>query len=66
MSDDKPFAAGGDEGETEAVHAPHRDDEPPTGSRAQSAAWLLPLAILVLLMLGFLVAWGFGMLDSGS
>ncbi len=66
MSDDKPFAPGGDEGETEAVNPPHRDDEPPTGSRAAAIAWLVPTVILILLILGFLVAWTIGMLDSGG
>lgn len=62
MSDDKPFAAGGDEGETEAVNAPVGDDAPPTGSKKQPAAWLIALAIMLVLVLGFLVAWGVGVL----
>lgn len=66
MSENRPFAGEGDEGETEAVHAPHRDDDPPTGSRAQPTAWLLVIGVLVVLMLGFLVAWGIGMMDSGG
>jgi hypothetical protein len=66
MDDEKPFAPGGDEGETEAVNPPHQDDAPPTGSRAQPAAWLIGIAVVVLLLLGFLVAWGIGMLDAGT
>jgi len=62
----RKFAAEGGTGETEAVNAPFHDAPPPTGSKAQPAAWLIPLAIVVLLMLGFLVAWGFGMLDTGG
>lgn len=65
MSDDKPFAPGGDNGETEAVHAPHRDDAPPTRSHAQPAAWLVGIGLMMLLVIGFLVAWGVGMLDVG-
>jgi hypothetical protein len=66
MNDEKPFAPGGDDGETEAVNPPHRDDEPPTGSRAQPAAWLIGIAVVVVLFLGLLVAWGIGMLDAGT
>jgi len=66
MTDERPFAPGGDEGETEAVHAPHRDDAPPTGDKKQPAIWLTAIGLMLLLMLGFMVAWGFGMLDSGG
>jgi uncharacterized spore protein YtfJ len=65
MDDEQPFAAGGEEGETEAVNEPHRGGDAPTGSRVQPAAWLLPLGIVLLLLLGFLVGWGFGMRDVG-
>lgn len=65
MSDDRPFAPGGDEGETEAVNAPHRGQEAPTGSRVQPTVWLLALGVVLLLFLGFMVAWGVGMLDVG-
>lgn len=66
MDDKEPFAPGGHDGETEAVHPPHRDDAPPTGSRKQPAAWLIAIGLMLLLTLGFLVAWGLGMLDSGG
>lgn len=66
MSDEQPFAPGGDEGETEAVNEPYRGGTAPTGSRGQSTAWLVGIGILVVLMLGFLVAWGVGMLDVGG
>jgi len=64
MDDKEPFAPGGDEGETEAVNEPFRDAPPPTGSKAQPAAWLIPLGIVLLLFLGFMVAWGFGVLGG--
>ncbi len=64
MDDQKPFAQGGDEGETEAVNAPHRGQPRPTGSRKQPTAWLVGLGVVVVLFLGFLVAWGLGMLDA--
>lgn len=51
------------DGESEAVHAPHRDPDPPTGSRVQPTAWLIGIAVLMVLVLGFLVAWGLGGLD---
>lgn len=64
MDDQRPFAPGGDEGETEAVNAPHRDQPRPTGNRAQPTAWLVGIGVVLLLFLGLLVAWGVGMLDS--
>jgi hypothetical protein len=64
MDDQRPFAPGGDEGETEAVHPPHRDEDPPTGGRTLPAVWLLLLGLVTLMLLGLLVGWGFGMLDS--
>jgi hypothetical protein len=51
------------DGESEAVHAPRRDPDPPTGSRLEPMAWLVGIGVLVVLMLGFLVGWGLGMLD---
>ena len=65
MSSQQPFASAGDEGESEAVHEPFRDAEPPTRSKAQPAVWLVSIGIMLLLLLGFLVAWGVGMLDVG-
>ena len=65
MDEERPFAPDGDEGETEAVNAPHRGQPRPTGSRAQPAAWLIGIGVLLVLFLGLLVAWGFGMLDAG-
>lgn len=65
MDEEKPFAPGGDEGETEAVKAPHRGQPRPTGSRALPTAWLVGIGVVLVLFLGLLVAWGFGMLDAG-
>jgi len=62
MDDEKPFASAGDEGETEAVNAPFRDAPAPTGSKAQPAAWLIALGVMLVLFLGFMVAWGVGVL----
>lgn len=63
MEDQKPDTGDNRDGETEAVHAPRPDPDPPTGSRVQPTAWLVGIAVLVVLVLGFLVAWGIGALD---
>jgi hypothetical protein len=60
---DEPGTRDSPDGESESVHAPRRDPDPPTGSRVQPAAWLVGIGVLVVLTLGFLVAWGVGMLD---
>ena len=63
MDDEMPDTRDSREGESEAVHAPRRDPDPPTGSRVQPTLWLLGIGVLLVLTLGFLVAWGVGMLD---
>jgi hypothetical protein len=52
--------------QSETAAAPHRDSDPPTGSRVQQSAWLVALALMLVLFLGFMVAWGVGVLGSGS
>lgn len=63
MDNEKRPPGDNPDGETEAVHAPHQDPDPPTGSRVQPTAWLVGIAVLMVLILGFLVAWGLGGLD---
>lgn len=63
MTEQNQFADDGEDGETEAVHAPRKDPDPPTGSRAQPIAWLFGIGVVLVLTLGFLVAWGLGMID---
>ena len=52
--------------QSETTSAPYRGGDAPTGSRVQMSAWLLALGLVLLLFLGMMVAWGFGMLDSGG
>lgn len=52
--------------QSETTAAPYNEGQAPTGGRAQASAWLIGLGVMLLLFLGFIVAWGFGMLDSGS
>lgn len=66
MDEERSFAREGDEGETEAVHEPHRGGDAPTGRRTQSTAWLIGIVVVLVLMLGLLVGWGLGMVDVGG
>ncbi len=72
MSDDAGVRRTGpapSEGETptdeqsETVSAPHRDEDPPTGARLQQNLWLGAILVLLVLFLGFLVAWIAGFTD---
>lgn len=61
--DENAFAGDGDLGETEAVHQPHRDDDPPQRKYAVPAAWLLGIGLMVLLTMGLLLGWILGIGD---
>lgn len=49
--------------QSETTSAPQRDDAPPRRSQVQQSAWLVGIALVLVLFLGFMVGWGLGILD---
>lgn len=64
-AEDESFASPGRTGETEAVNEPHRDNDPPRRGYAMPAVWLTAIGLMVLLIVGFLIAWTAGLTDVG-